>query len=362
MQLHPMIELSANHEVRQAKGFKDAAAALTGEELAGMYETELANAPKRAAAGKKFLVKAKPPTTRRAHKDEEHLSLALLKYGRGSGEGLALPGVGNLDLLAAQVPMATASVDRSLGDADPNKGVGKIDLLGVGPEDRLVVAKLKFAAPGATRGGTGDTPLRAFLDGLAQTAIAAANRESLASEVAAAQERTLSDAPPIFALVASPRYWELCRKREAQKGAAWIREMERLAREAEESIGVQVLYLAISLEGDPGWEYGEEGPVLTAAPQLTAAWEARAGIVKPKARPRPKAQAAVVETIVEADLSLPIRDYLLTESYSAGDRIAHPTLGTGVVQGSAGVGKVRVLFDEKKALLVHQRPVSSSST
>ena len=138
--------------------------------------------------------------------------------------------------------------------------------------------------------------------------------------------------------------------------------MERLAREAEESIGVQVLYLAISLEGDPGWEYGEEGPVLTAAPQLTTAWEARAGIVKPKARPRPKAQAAVVETIVEADLSLPIRDYLLTESYSAGDRIAHPTLGTGVVQGSAGVGKVRVLFDEKKALLVHQRPVSSSST
>jgi hypothetical protein len=357
--LHPMIELSNDHQVRQAKGFKDAAAGLSGEELAGLYQTELANAPKRAAAGKKFLVKAKPPTTRRPHKDEEHLSLALLRYCRDSGEGMDLPRVGNLDLVAAQIPLATASVDRSMGDADPNKGVGKIDLLGVGPEDRLVVAKLKFAAPGATRGGTGDTPLRAFLDGLALTAIASANRESLASELVAPQQRTLSDEPAILALVATPRYWDLCRKREAQKGAAWIKEMERLASEVEEWIGLQVLYLAIDLEGDPGWEYGEEGPVLLAAPQLTTAWEARAGVVKPKAKPRSKSQASALEEIVEADLSRPIRAYLLTESYSAGDRISHPTLGTGVVQGSAGVGKVRVLFDEKKALLVHQRPPAS---
>ena len=196
MQLHPIIELSNDREVRQAKGFKDAAAGLTAETLAGLYETELANAPKRAEAGKKYLVKAKLPTSRRANKDEEHLSHALLKHFRDSGEGLDLPSFGNLDLLAAQVPLATASVDRSLGDADPNKGVGKIDLLGVGPEDRLVVVKLKFAAPGATRGGTGDTPLRALLDGLAQTAIASANRESLASElVDAAGTHALRPAP-----------------------------------------------------------------------------------------------------------------------------------------------------------------------
>jgi len=361
VQLHPLIELSNDREVRQAKGFKDAAAALTGEQLTSHYETELSNAPKRAEAGKKYLVKAKPPTSRRPNKDEEHLSLALLKHCRDSAAGLDLPGLGTLDLLAAQVPLATAGVDRSLGDADPNKGVGKIDLLGVGPEDRLVVVKLKFAAPGATRGGTGDTPLRALLDGLAQCAIASANRESLASEFSAAAERTLSDQPPVFALIASPRYWELCRKREAQKGAAWIAEVERLGREVEEWIGVQVLYRAVSLQGDPGWEYDEEGPVLTAAPELTIAWEARAGVVRPKATPRPKAQAASVDAIVEADLSRPVRHYHLTDSYLAGDRIAHPTLGTGVVQGSAGLGKVRVLFDGKKTLLVHERPSPSQA-
>jgi hypothetical protein len=357
VQLHPIIELSNDRQARQAKGFKDAAAGLTGEHLAGLYETEVANAPRRAEAGKKYLVRGKPPTSRRANKDEEHLSLALLKHCRDSGEGLNIPGLGNLDLLAAQVPLATASGDRSMGDADPNKGVGKIDLLGVGPEDRMVVVKVKFAAREATRGGTGDTPLRALLDGLAQSAMASANREALASELAAG--RPLSDQPPLLTLLASPRYWDLCRKREAQKGAAWIREMERLAREVEEWIGVQVLYQAIALEGDPGWEYGPEGPVLEAAPQLSVAWEARAGVVKPKAKPRPKAQDVALEEIVEADLSRPIRAYLLTESYSAGDRISHPTLGSGVVQGSAGTGKVRVLFDGRKALLVHQRPAPS---
>jgi hypothetical protein len=355
--LHPIIELSNDRQVRQAKGFKDAAADLTGEQLAGLYETEVTNAPRRAEAGKKYLVKGKPPTSRRANKDEEHLSLALLKHCRDSGEGLDLPGLGNLDLLAAQVPLATASVDRSMGDADLNKGVGKIDLLGVGPEDRMVVVKVKFAAPEATRGGTGDTPLRALLDGLALSAMASANREALASELAAG--RSLSDQPPLLTLLASPRYWDLCRKREAQKGAAWIREMEKLARDVEEWIGVQVLYQAIALEGDPGWEYGPEGPVLAAPPQLSVAWEARAGVVKPKAKPRPKSQDLAYEEIIEADLSRPIRAYLLTDSYSAGDRISHPTLGSGVVQGSAGVGKVRVLFDGRKALLVHQRPAAS---
>jgi hypothetical protein len=83
---------------------------------------------------------------------------------------------------------------------------------------------------------------------------------------------------------------------------------------------------------------------------------------KPKEKQRPKAQAGDVDEVVEADLSRPIRAYQLTESYSAGDRIAHPTLGTGVVQGSGGAGKVRVLFDEKKALLVHERPAPGPPT
>jgi hypothetical protein len=59
---------------------------------------------------------------------------------------------------------------------------------------------------------------------------------------------------------------------------------------------------------------------------------------------------------VEADLSRPVRGYAASESYSAGDRISHPKLGLGVVQGSAGANKISVFFDDRKVLLVHGRP------
>ena len=42
-----MIELANDREVRQSKGFREAAACLTGEALAEMYQQEVANAPKR---------------------------------------------------------------------------------------------------------------------------------------------------------------------------------------------------------------------------------------------------------------------------------------------------------------------------
>ena len=70
MQLHPMIELSGNHEVRQAKGFKDAAAALTGEELAGMYETELANAKLESLIGLAAFVHMSAPVAGRRFLDQ----------------------------------------------------------------------------------------------------------------------------------------------------------------------------------------------------------------------------------------------------------------------------------------------------
>ena len=59
--------------------------------------------------------------------------------------------------------------------------------------------------------------------------------------------------------------------------------------------------------------------------------------------------------IVEADLSRPVRAYTLHDSFAAGDRIDHTKLGLGVVQGIAGPGKIRVRFEEKQSILVHER-------
>jgi hypothetical protein len=352
---HPLIELASSRDVKQAKGFRFAAEKLTGESLDELYKQEVASAPKRHDAGKKYFAShPKAPTGPRNGKDAEHLAMALLDYSRTAGSELELPAGGNLTLLDFHVPLATASVDKALGDTDPNKGIGKIDLLGILPDDRLAVIALKYVPPSATRGGTGDTPLRALLESLAATAFVDANRDAFADEVRALTEREVSNEPPALILLGSARYWEICRKREAQKGAGWIREFERVGREAAEVIGVEMLYLGLDVEGDPPWKYAEQGPELAAEPQLTTAWEARAGKLKPKPKPRPR--SGDEDVLVEADMSRPPRSYGIRESYTPGDRIEHPTLGTGVVQAIAGIGKIAVLFDEKKSLLVHERP------
>jgi hypothetical protein len=349
-----LIELAGDRDVRQAAGFCKAAAALTGEKLAALFEEEMADAPRLHDAGRRYFVKrsGKPAAERRRTKDGEHLGAALIRQCRTPEiELLELPGSDErLELLDYHVRIKTGSLD------DPaTKGIGRIDLIGLADE-RLCVAKLRFLDPTATRCGVGDTPLRALLEGLAYSAIAAANRDALDQEISSRFGRSVGDAPPLLLLLASPRYWELCRKREAQKGAAWIKELERLARELEEANGVAVRFYGLRLDGDPGWSYDEQGAVLNAPPRIAPAWEATAGRVRPRAKPRPKKPTAPVDQIVEPDLSRPVRPYALTESYEAGDRIAHPKLGDGVVQGTAGPGKIRVRFDDKNSLLVHERP------
>jgi hypothetical protein len=361
--LHPLVDLSVDKQVKKAAGFRTAAAELSGEALAAHYLAELANAPRRHEAGKKYFVayNRRLATGRRPGRDDEHLSLALVEHCRRTEGGLALPDdAGRVDFVHAQIPLKSAAEDKARGDADPNKGLGKIDLLGTDLGGRLVVAKVKYLAPSARRGGTGDTPLRVLLEGLACAAIASANQAALKEELNERASPELADAPPILMILGSPRYWELCRRREAQKGAAWIKEMERLAKEIEPEFGVTVVYLACKLAGDPGWSYPEGAPVLDEAPEIVRAWEYGAGRVRPKPRPRPK-QVDPADVAVEADLSRPIRRYALTESYGSGDRIDHPTLGMGVVQGVAGNGKISVLFGEKKSLLVHERPLRAGS-
>ena len=351
---HPLIELAADRDVRQAAGFCKAAAALTGEKLAALFEQEKANAPRLHEAGRRYFVKrsGKPAAERRRTKDGEHLGAALVRHCRAPEPNLLDLSESDerLELLDYHVRVKTGSVD------DPaTKGIGRVDLIGLVAE-RLCLVKLRFLEPTATRCGVGDTPLRALLEALAYGAIAASNRSALDQEISSRFERSVGDAPPLLLLLASPRYWELCRKREAQKGAAWIKELERLARELEEENGVAVRFHSLRLEGDPGWSYDEQGAVLNGAPRLAPAWETTAGRVRPRARPRAKKPVAPADQVVEPDFSRPVRTYALTESYAAGDRIAHPKLGDGVVQGTAGHGKIRVRFDSKNSLLVHERP------
>lgn len=353
MSRHPLLKLANDREVKQAAEFREAAEGLTGEGLAVYYQQEVAHAPRRREAGLTYLVEysKRLSGSRRKNRDEEHLAVALVDQARNSGP-LGLPGGLRFEPIHGPVPLSSAPPDKAAGEDDPNWGVGDLPLLGLGPDDRLAAVSLRFVGPSATRPGVGETPLRALLTGLAQTAIVSANRDVLSEEMVAAGARAPSDEPPILMLVATPQYWKLCRKREAQKGAAWIKEHERLAREIEEETGVRVMYLAIDLQGDPGWSYTDGRPVMDAPATLHPAWEPGAGRLKPKPRPKPQAE---VEQIVEPDLSRPPRPYASSETFEPGDRIEHATLGPGVVQGGAGPGKIHVRFGERKVLLVHGR-------
>ena len=356
MSLHPLIELSNDSDVKKAKGFKEKAAELTGERLEEMYQQEVGQAPDRASAGKKYLGvrTSRTPSGPQAGKDDRHFALALDAWAKAGDRSIELPGGEALALVDCTVPLRTAAPDRALGDQDPNKGVEDIDVLGLLPDDRVAVVRTKFLAASATRGGAGDTPLRALLSGLAQAAMVDARRAAIGEAIENQTGRKISDEAPALILAGSPRYWEICRKREAQKGAAWIRELERLGREIATSIGVEVFFLGLSVGADPAWRYEETGPVLEADPDCNPAWESGAGKLKPK----PKARARKLDpanVIVEADPSRPSRPYRISDTFESGDTLVHPKLGTGVVQGVVGRGKIAVLFGEEKKLLVHER-------
>jgi hypothetical protein len=60
-----------------------------------------------------------------------------------------------------------------------------------------------------------------------------------------------------------------------------------------------------------------------------------------RARPNRGQQA---EPLPPFDPAKPPRTYAARDSYVAGERVAHPTFGVGVVAGSPGAGKVEVVF------------------
>lgn len=354
IQAETLIELAADRRVRQSKGFREVAEQLNGEKLAALYAKQRERAPKRSGAGKKFFAKHSQRLGKRV---DEHVSRALVRLGPGTA--LPYDGENSIRLIDWGVPLASATPDKA-DPQDPNHGVGKIDLLGLTDENRLIVGAFKFLAPDATRGTTGDTPLRALLETLAASAIVAANLEDFRQEAEERFEVTVASEAPTIAILGAPRYWELCRRREAQKGARWIRELERLAAEFSDASGIPVYYLSIKLRGDPWLEEDDEGPKLPHNPGVDSAWEPRAGVVKPKPSSRSKPTAAVDE-IVEADPDRPVRGYATTEAYEPGDRIDHPTLGMGVVQAVAGPEKIRVRFEETDKVLVHNRAGAGAS-
>jgi hypothetical protein len=353
---NPLLTLAAERQVRLANEFQKAAAAMTAEQLVAAFQGAVAASPRRSEAGKAFF--EPHPARRRTRakdRDAEDVAAALVGHCASADKPFWMPKIlpdepdHTLELLDHRVPLKPRRED---------KGTSHLDLVGL-LDDRIAVVKFKYVASDATRGSTGDTPLRALLEGLSDLAVATADADAMRAELAERFGREVSDAPPTLVLLATCRYWELARKRSVQKGAHWIRELERLASDLEAAGGPVVEYLGLELPDTPAFEIqsgekGEEVPVFVTTPRLVLAWEATAGRVKK--RSKPKAKVEVKDEVVEADPSRPPRPYKTTDSYGPGDTIVHPTLGNGVVQAPGGPGKIQVLFGEDRKILIHERP------
>ena len=59
------------------------------------------------------------------------------------------------------------------------------------------------------------------------------------------------------------------------------------------------------------------------------------------------------------DPAKPPRTYAARDSYVAGERVAHPTFGVGVVSGSPGAGKVEVVFGTSARVLACAKETST---
>ena len=71
------------------------------------------------------------------------------------------------------------------------------------------------------------------------------------------------------------------------------------------------------------------------------------------------ARAEAEPALPPFDPAKPPRTYAARDSYSAGERIAHPTFGVGVVAGSPGAGKVDVMFPTGERVLACAKGAST---
>ena len=124
-----------------------------------------------------------------------------------------------------------------------NRGIGKIDLLGVTDRGRLIVVELK-----CPRRNRGQSPMHAWMEGLRYAAIVEANLGVLARE---ARNRfgckIAAEAPPIVQVLGPRSWWRDWLDSGLKRRAAgdWNLAFARLASAVEARIGVSVECMAI---------------------------------------------------------------------------------------------------------------------
>ncbi len=223
------------------RGLAQGLAELERQALSEEFRKLVREAPRRSESGKSYFVGHEGKhSTGCSNRGEELLALALWNH-KGCW---ARPGGGWLRLLDYQFPLKAERRD---------SGIGKVDLLGLTDEGRIVVIELKVKPP--VQSNRGETPARALIEGLRYAAIVKANLCAIAREAKDPEDcqtrwhGEISKSPPIVQVLAPKDWWKgwLNLGGSTRKAAGcWEREFSQLTRDIEMQLGVAVECVALS--------------------------------------------------------------------------------------------------------------------
>jgi hypothetical protein len=267
---HPLINLANDTTVKQVTGFATVAKNLSIDQLFQWYSTEKKFAPRRSSKGKKSYFVGHSGVAEKEHfgkgtkegaegRKEEHLAIALFNEIRNTNSGLIDDSDEAIHVLDYQIPLK--------GKKDDEK-IGKIDLLALNSDNRLAVVELKYRPQEGTV-SRADTPLRAFLEGLAYCAIIAADFECVCQEAEDKFNRPIEKDAPALIVLANDTYWQSYLRSSA--AGAWRLEMDRLATGVKETLNIPVSFLSLSIPDEPV-KYENRQPKLIRAPLIERAW------------------------------------------------------------------------------------------
>lgn len=201
------------------------------DELRDEYLRLMERAPHRSERGKRYLVEGHngiPSGGSASNRYEEHLAMALWNLKR------LWPRADGSDfyLLDYQFPLQARQSDR---------GIGKVDLVGLTTKRRLMVIELKVKP--ANSDGRGETPASALVQGLRYSAIVRANQNAIAEEIESRFQIRITEQPPIVQILAPEDWWQgwmQLGERTRSAAGIWEAEFTKLTRKIEGEIGVSI--------------------------------------------------------------------------------------------------------------------------
>ena len=209
------------------------------QDLHDEYKKLFKNAPHRSDNMKYFCCHdGKLSLSKKSNRYEEHLAIALWNLKRWWPR----PDGWRFRLLDYQVPLKAQQ---------SNKGIGKVDLLGITDQGRLMVIELKVK-PNEEK-NRGETPVKALMQGLRYAAIVEANREKITVDAKRCFKVDVVAERPLVQVLAPKAWWEgwLNMTGSTREAAGyWEPEFTQLVRDVEEQLGVAVECMALDDLGD----------------------------------------------------------------------------------------------------------------